>query len=65
MANLAYYNYALSQDEILKLYKKKFPIKEVVLVTSTIDKNKVRIGDRINFDMYDGEKELAIPVKSI
>jgi len=65
MANLSYYNYALSQDEILKLYNKKFPIKEVVLVTSVIDKNKVRIGDKVNFNMYDGENEITVPVKSI
>jgi len=65
MANLSYYNYALSQDEILKLYNKRFTIKEVTLVTSALDKSKVRIGDKVNFNMYEGETEINIPVKSI
>jgi len=66
IANLSYHNYALSSDDILKLYKKKFEIKEVTLnSSSSINKNSLRIGDKINFDIYDGEQEQALPVKSI
>jgi len=65
MANLSYFNYSLTSDEILKLYKKRFTNKEIDLVASTIDNRKIRIGDRINTDMYNGETEIPLPVKSI
>lgn len=65
IANLAYYNYALSSDEILKLYKNKFKLVEVDLAKETIKPNNIRIGDKVNFDMYDGEIDRTLPVKSI
>jgi len=65
IANLGYYNYALSPDEILKLYKKKFPLKEVDIAKDIIKPNNVRIGDKVNFNMYEGQEDRTIPVKSI
>lgn len=66
MADLTYFNYSLSQDEIIKLYKKKFNTKEAKLATSTIDSRKIKIGDRINYDMYNGEDtSITLPVKPI
>ena len=65
IANLGYYNYALSPDEILKLYKKKFPLKEVDIAKDIIKPNNVRIGDKVNFNMYEGQEDRTVPVKSI
>lgn len=63
IANLSYYNYALTGDEILRLYANKFDT-QLAKITE-IDSNKISIGNRINFDMYDGEQIEALPVKSI
>jgi hypothetical protein len=64
IADLTYCNYALSDDEILKLYKNKFNTNEAVLSDNTNNRT-LKIGDRINLDTYDGEAVSALPVKAI
>jgi len=66
IANLSYYNYSLNHDEILKLYKNKFNTKLAKFSTDNPDSRKIKIGDRINYDMYNGENpNITLPVKPI
>ncbi len=63
IADLSYFNYALNGDEVLKLYNKKFNTNPVKI--TTVDKRKINIGNRIDYDMYDGETKDTLPIKSI
>ena len=63
IADLSYFNYALNGDEVLRLYNKKFNTNAVKI--TTIDKRKINIGNRIDYDMYDGENKDTLPIKSI
>lgn len=63
IADLKYFNYALTGDEILKLYYNKF--NNTLLKINKVENKSINIGNKINFDMYDGETETVIPVKSI
>ena len=63
MANLSYHNYALSRDDIAKLYNKKFDNSMVKLAAN--DKKTYQIGNKVDYDMYDTEEQSEIPMKPI
>jgi hypothetical protein len=63
IADLNYYNYALSSTEIFGLYNKGFTNKPMVKISSTASE-KYQIGKRINFDMYNSD-EAKLPVESL
>jgi len=63
IAGLSYFNYALSSDEIIKLYNKRFTTNIIKL--SNTNTKLINIGDKVNFDIYDGEDSNKIPVKPI
>lgn len=64
MANLSYFNYALSGDDIIKLYNRKFSKKEAK-ITITISDNKIVYGDKINTTLYNEDSTNVMPVKQI
>ena len=63
MANLTYHNYALSSDDILKLYNAKFNNSLIKLAENTT--RTFQVGNKVNYDMYDTENETQLPVKPI
>lgn len=63
IANLSYHNYALSTDDILQLYNKKFNNTLVKLAANTT--REFKTGNKVNYDMYDTEEETALPIKPI
>jgi hypothetical protein len=63
IANLTYHNYALSSDDILKLYNSKFDNSLIKLAANTT--RTFQIGNKVNFDMYDTENENELPLKPI
>jgi len=66
MADLSYFNYALTTNEINALYNKKFNTNITSLTSSSILKKENTIGGRINYDMYNIEDtNNNMPVKSI
>jgi hypothetical protein len=67
MADLSYFNYALTTNEISALYNKKFNTDITSLISSSIVKKDNTIGGRINYDMYNIEdaNNNNMPVKSI
>jgi len=64
MADLSYFNYALTTNEILGLYNKKFNTNITSLTAEQILNIDKTIGGRINYDMYNMEDN-KLPVKSI
>jgi len=66
MADLSYFNYALSTNEIIGLYNKKFNTHITSLTAEQILNVDKTIGGRINYDMYNMEDTTNnLPVKSI
>jgi hypothetical protein len=67
MANLTYYNYALSVDEIYKLYNKGYSNDLAdILSRNNPDVNKnINKGAKINFDVYSSDDTTKLPVQSI
>lgn len=66
MADLSYFNYALTTNEISALYNKKFNTNISSLTSSSIIKKDNTIGGRINYDMYSiDDSNNNMPVKSI
>jgi len=65
MADLTYFNYAISEDDVLRLYNNKFNTNIIKDIIPDIDPAKIVIGDRINKDLYDGDIKDAVPVKTI
>jgi hypothetical protein len=63
MANLTYHNYALSSDDVLKLYNSKFDNTLIKLAANTT--RTFQIGNKVNFDMYDTDNEKELPIKPI
>lgn len=63
IANLTYHNYALSSDDILKLYNNKFDNTLIKLAANT--NRTFQLGNKVNFDMYDTENESELPIKPI
>jgi hypothetical protein len=66
MANLSYFNYALSIDEILVLYNKGFnnELADITIKNNAGVNKDIVIGKKINFDMYSSDN-LNLPVESI
>ena len=62
MADLNYYNYALSPTEIYALYNKGFVNKPMEKISSS--SSNYEMGKRINFDMYNSD-EAKLPVESL
>jgi hypothetical protein len=65
MANLSYFNYALSGDDIIKLYNRKFSKKEAKITITISDNNKIVYGDKINTTLYNEDSTNVMPVKQI
>lgn len=65
VADLTYFNYALTEDDVLRLYNNKFNTNVIKEIIPSIDPAKIVIGDRINNDLYDGDIKDTVPVKSI
>lgn len=63
IANLTYHNYALSSDDVLKLYNSKFDNTLIKLAANTT--RTFQIGNKVNFDMYDTDNEKELPIKPI
>ena len=66
MADLSYFNYALSVDEILVLYNKGFKneLADIIIKNNSGVNKEIVIGKKINFDMYSSDN-LNLPVESI
>ena len=66
MADLSYFNYALSVDEILVLYNKGFKneLADIIIKNNAAVNKDIVIGKKINFDMYSSDN-LNLPVESI
>lgn len=65
MADLTYFNYAITEDDVLRLYNDKFSTEVIKDIIPPIDPEKIIIGDRINMDLYEGDIKDSLPVKSI
>lgn len=63
IANLTYHNYALTGDDVLKLYNSKFNNSLVKIAANTT--RTFQLGNKVNFDMYDTENESELPLKPI
>ena len=65
VADLSYYNYALSVDEISKLYSRGFTnaLADIIIKNNETINDKLLIGSKVNFDMYNDENNA--PVDSI
>jgi hypothetical protein len=65
MANLSYYNYALTVDDIYKLYNKGYsPDKADILLINDDSKKNITKGKKINFDIYNTDNP-ELPIESI
>lgn len=66
MADLSYYNYALSMDEILVLYNKGFKneLADIIINNNSAVNKDIVIGKKINLDMYNANNT-NLPVESI
>ena len=65
MANLSYYNYALTVDDIYKLYNKGYsPDKADILLINGDSKKNITKGKKINFDIYNTDNP-ELPIESI
>jgi len=66
MADLSYYNYALSVDEIYKLYNKGYgnDLADIILKNNAEINKNINKGAKINFDTYSSDND-NLPIQSI
>lgn len=66
MANLSYFNYALTVDEILVLYNRGFKneLADIIVKNDAGVHKDVVVGKKVNFDMYNSQNQ-SLPVESI
>lgn len=66
IADLSYFNYALSMDEILVLYNKGFKneLADIIIKNNAAVNKDIVIGKKINLDMYNANNT-NLPVESI
>jgi hypothetical protein len=64
MADLTYFNYALSPDDVSRLFLRKFNT-NLVKPISIVDPKSINVGNKFNKDLYDSDTGNAVPVKSI
>jgi len=66
MANLSYFNYALTVDEILVLYNKGFKneLADILIKNNSSVNKDIVLGKKINLDMYNGDNT-NLPVEAI
>ena len=65
MANLGYFNYALSGDEIIRLYNRKFKNQQAKIEITLPGNKTLKFGDKINTAMYNEDTTNVLPVKQI
>jgi hypothetical protein len=66
MANLSYFNYALTVDEILVLYNRGFSkeLADIITKNNAVVNKDIVIGKKINMDMYSSQNA-TLPVEPI
>jgi len=64
MADLSYFNYALTADDVTNLYLRKFNT-EYVKPISIVNPKSINVGNKFNKDLYDSDNGNVMPVRSI
>jgi hypothetical protein len=66
IADLSYFNYALSVDEIYTLYNRGFnnELADIIVKNNSIINKDILVGRKINFDIYNSDN-YNLPVESI
>lgn len=66
MADLSYFNYALTVDEILVLYNRGFTkeLADIIVKNDSVVNKDIVVGKKINMDMYTAQN-IDLPVNSI